>query len=541
MASTSTIAKVARQRRIERERARVCSDLFYLCSKYLGYDLMSEEFHGPIARWKDQNFHHRKLAYFSPRKSYKSTLEVGEIVQRILRDPSVTILLVHHKLSMANELVDEVAYHLQRNKKLRELIPAEHRPPTNKKFVTGGSGNNPSQFEMPGREYKRHPTLIAASVGQDLTGAHPEVIFMDDVISAKTVEEQGGVAGIKAWIEHTITPLVGTTGVLRVIGTFWSTDDWYHVIMKSPDWTFIKRAILETDGVPDWEGQPIPIYVRDKSSEDGRRWLTMDDVLELKREAKGNFPGQYMNDPQPKGTKPWDREKCEHFVSVPQVRKVVKTIAILMDPSPLGMGTNRKDGKKDYWSISVVGYGRFKNRTIRVLLDGRASQEWSLDDGLRICKKLMKKWHARLVGIEEPRGAGQVVGFFGSRLKEMCKKGSVMEHQRCLPVSFKSTQKGKSPRIIDLAAIAANEDFYINNDDWMDPEFLQLFLEQIRNWAGSNTIEFDDIVDSTAYLEDPAIQEHITLGTPFVRTDGPLDEPATPEAPPRRMTRYCPA
>jgi hypothetical protein len=515
-----SLAHIIKQRKLENKRERSKNDLFFL-ARALDYNLISKEWHGPICAWKDELVDHRRVAYFAPRKSYKSRLQVVEIVQRILRNPEVTILLVHHKLEFANELVIETGDLLMKNENLRELLLPENRP--NPRAKTWLKTAPTASFKLPGVGGPQHKTLKAASADQDLTGAHPDVIYLDDVISAATIKEKGGIRGIRQWVEHTIIPLLGVTGLLRVIGTMWSTDDWYHDILKDQGWVWQKRAILETDGKPDWKGKPIKILVNKRKP----RFLTMEDVEEIKREAKGNFPGQYMNEPVADGMKEWDKDK-EQFVDLDKVRKYIKRIALLIDPSGEGAG-------KDYFAIGVVGY---LDKHRRVLLDGRASQDWTLDQGLRKAKYLMARWKARLAGVEEPLGAGAGAQLIGKRLQNICQRwDDDLGHIKCKPVSFKSTRKGKQPRFRDLAAINSNGDLFINNDKHMNKKFLELFLHQVRNNAGEDTLEFDDVEDAVSYMDDPAILENLHLGSPV---KSPLEDETT--ATPHSnviQTRYC--
>ena len=544
----SAVTQLKKQKALEVKKKKAQTDLGYLITEILDceekpYNLFTKEWHGPLCDWRSKNNSHSRIALFAPRMSYKSTYYVMAcILQDILNDPDVAIFLIHHKLEFACELVTEVAWHLRNNIKYRELLPYENRPMKNSKFLKTANGG---QFKLP-RTHRRHPTLSGTSVGQDFTSTHPDIVYLDDVISEKTIEEQGGFAGIKAWIERTITALLGATGKLRCCGTLWSgnpDEDYYMDIMK-PDsgWLYQRKAILENEkGEADWNGKPIHIYVPDRSCKDNRRLLTVEDVEQFKKDAKGYFAGQYMNEPTPKGVRPWDKDTCEHYVTVREVQPHLKSIAILMDPAPLGMDSDGKkmgiSGDKNYWAMAVMGYTRSpKGNVIRVLLDGSMSQEWTLDEGMKECRRLMRKWKCRVVGIEEARAHGQNAGLFGLRLIDICKKSPYYERLKPKPVTFKGTQKGKSPRIHDLAALAKLRDFMINSDDNMNPEFLSMFLTQARNWSGKNSIKFDDCIDSVAYLEDAAIKEAIVIGKPVIDD---LTEVRPAISSNSRRSRYC--
>jgi hypothetical protein len=546
--SVQTIARLKKAKELELKRARAQADLRFLAVDICGYDWMSGPWHDQIFDFIDERVDHPRVAVFTPRYSYKSRIECVEIVREILRNPEVSIALVHHKLDLARELVVEIGELFQKNEALRELLPANHTPgKRTTAFIKTSQGG---EFRLPGTG-RAKATLKGFSADQDLTGAHPDIIFMDDVISAKTIEYFNGVEGLRQWVRHTIVPLAGATGRIRVKGTRWSPEDWYSDIIEADSWEHINRAILEMeDGTPDeHKGKPIEIYVGDPQAEGGKRFLTMDDVIRYKEEMKSHFGGQMMNDPRPDGSRPWNENTCEHYISSSAVRRYLKKIVILTDPAPLGMDDKgrlvKPDGTKDYWATAVIGYLKSEKRTVRVLLDGSMSQSWGLDQGLQEIKRLMRKWNVKIVGIEEPLGAGANVGFYARALKDKFGEAERVMGHRCRPFKFKSTQKGKPPRIMDLAAMAGMRDadgdldpLFVMCKDTCDKEFLKMFLTQARNWAGKDSIKHDDCLDVVAYCDDPALVDLIRLGTPISKM---WENEPSRVAPPARKTRYCPA
>jgi hypothetical protein len=545
--SVNNIARLRAKRLKESIKDRCCRDLRYLAVDILGYNWMAGSFHREVFDFINENRDHPRVALFTPRYTYKSRIQICEIIQELLRRPDSYIALVHHKLDLARELVVEVGELLQKNEKLRELFDLKNRP--GKKYNAFIKASQGGEFTLPGTGRSK-PSLKGFSADQDLTGAHPDTIFLDDVISAKTVEFFNGVEGLRQWIRHTIIPLAGAAGSLRVKGTMWSPDDWYADIMNSKSWNWTRRAILEDkDGDPDENnGLPIDIFVGDPKVEGGKRHLTMEDIQRYKEEMKSHFPGQMMNNPRPEGSRPWNPAKCEHYVKLSQIRKYLKKIVILTDPAPLGLtddgSLTRKDGNKDYWSIAVVGYMRSANKTVRVLLDGNASQSWTLDDGLNEIRKLMRKWNVKIVGIEEPPMLPKGVSFYGKSLKEKFSRAEQVMGQRVKPVRFKATHKGKAPRIFDLCSMAGMTDedgdsdpLFIMCEETCDKGFLRMFLEQVRDWSGKNSIVYDDVLDSVAYLEDPAITELVRLSSTRIQENWMDNQTAA--ARPARKTRYC--
>lgn len=553
--SIVNIARLKKSRELESKIYRAKNDLRYLAIDICGYTWMAGPWHRQIFKFIDDNRHEERVALFSPRKSYKSRIECVEMIREILINPNVSIALIHHKLELARELVVEVGELLQKNKVLRELLPNNNTPggrtPSFIKRTKGG------EFSLPGTSRAKY-TLKGFSAEQDETGGHPDIIFMDDIISAKTIEFHEGLEGVAKWIEHTVIPMAGAGVSLRVKGTMWSPDDWYHDIMnplnedgseKVKPWSWICRAILEDeDGKPDEKaGKPIEMFVGDKNAPDGIRLLSMKDIQGFREEMKSHFAGQMMNDPAGKGSRPWIKERCEHHISSSAVKRFIKKIVVLVDPAPLGMDHKgrlvRPDGEKDYWANAVIGYMKLGRRTVRVLLDGSMSQVWTMDEGMAEIKRLMRKWSVKIVGIEELRGTTEQ--FYGRALKEKFGEAERAMGRRCKPIKFKGTQKGKPPRIMDLCAMAGMRDEDGDSDplflickDTCNVEFLKMFLNQAENWAGDKTIKHDDCLDAVAYADDPALMELIKLG------GGSMDlwHEETYSAPPEqlRLTRHCP-
>ena len=75
-------------------------------------------------------------------------------------------------------------------------------------------------------------------------------------------------------------------------------------------------------------------------------------------------------------------------------------------------------------------------------------------------------------------------------------------------------------------------------DETCDPEFLAMFLNQVRNWAGKDSIKYDDALDVVAYCDDEALMEELHLGAPAVDLWQRMTQQQTP--PPPRRSRYCP-
>lgn len=111
------------------------------------------------------------------------TISVAHTIQRILRNPNVTILLRHFDEEIAAELVKDVVDHFCANPVLRYVFP-EFCPPLGDEKRWSGA----KTFTTPARQYHRtEPTLLGEGLNSTVTGRHFDHIHDDDVETPKSV------------------------------------------------------------------------------------------------------------------------------------------------------------------------------------------------------------------------------------------------------------------------------------------------------------------------------------------------------------------
>lgn len=506
-----SLAKINAQKRQNKTRFEVAADLQLLGTKYLHFDVLHGEFNRELCQFLDSNRLKKKVLLLAPRFSYKTLSIKARIVQEILNNPDVTIGYIHHTLSKAEQTVDEVSQMFLKNEELRALLPPDRRPPLKGKWAKQG------EFLIPGRAQigNLQPTVKAFSTGMDLTGQHFTLLIGDDLISKKTVEEMGGLTAITRWWTSTAIPVIGTGGRALLIGTRWAYDDLYGDALVSTHWKTMLRGILERDGKPDPLGDPIDLLVlKDPDRvELGSRPLTMEDIVAYQAPPPdgmgSDFAGQMLNLPEPEGGRPWLPSECENYVEPKDWEPWIRQVVLLMDPAPKGFG--KFDGKtpdKDAWAIALIGYYESpKDPGImkRVLIDGAISKDWTLDDGMIRTLGLLRKWDSIgtcIVGIEEGLGHAKNAEFYCTKLREVCRG-----RHRVNPLPFRSTQRGKKPRMADLVSMASQGTFVICQET-CSKEFLKMFLLQARSHPHQPQ-GHDDAFDAVAYLNDPVLHDHI--------------------------------
>jgi hypothetical protein len=270
------------------------------------------------------------------------------------------------------------------------------------------------------------------------------------------------------------------------------------------------RAAYETDGEPDWNGQPV--FWTKPQLEKKRRQMN----------SRYDWSCQMMNEPLPDEARMWPIN-CEDSMkmTVKEAALGPGVIVVLSDPAPANVGSaagvgekKRSDGSKDYWSLAVVRLRVYGNRLDRILLWGAHSQDWRTREGLLEAAKLMKKFGTRYFFEEYYGGAGS------DNTEEMvsvCRQEGVTLYRKKdgrIP-TFTALKKknAKNLRFEALCDAARSGEFYICES--VSESFLHGdreysgFLTQARSWMalpnGKNSIRYDDDADIVAHGMDEAL------------------------------------
>ena len=477
-------------------------NLLIFARELCGYDLLIDDFHGPIVSWLAAHKSEMFIFWSAARGHYKTTLQIADVVQDLLREPDKTHLWVHNALSQAAKAAQEISWHFQHNEKIRALWP-EHCASPGAQFYKSPASDGLASFNLASRATARsaQPSFTACSIKKDITGMHISgSVRMDDVIGKETIAETGGLQKVSDFWSHTVIPVMDPGCVARNTGTRWDAADLYGKWIASENWTTLVRAVYEDeDHQPDWKGKNVGVIP--------------DDELARRRVEMGALFGpQMMNDPAPIQERIWNQSECEHpFLSQPQMREGAGKIILLGDPAPSLIGSpkwtkeiERGDLSKDDWAWCVVRVRRNGTRQEIILLDGSFALSWDEDEGMDEGVRLAKKWSATHAGIESPGGLG---GSYARAWKRACARGGI----RCAILALKSTTKadGKNYRVASLASRAKQMEFQIC--ETVPRMFLDKFYEQVRPYRktapGKNNLQHDDVVDVVGYATDPAIDD----------------------------------
>ena len=540
-----TKAAIVKERKRRREIHRAQTDLYYVSVK-LGYAWSPEEqqgvtpeLHGPLCERMDRLRDHPRVGTFAPRKSLKSTvLDICLCVQEILRDPDITIMINHAVEEEAENLCQEIADLFFKNEWLRSLdpivFPKDHPTDPGMEFRIMPNKHRVKQFKKaasfyvrrPGRKptTKRQPTIRAKGAGSEVTGAHCDLIILDDIIGRNTLEDASGMSRIRSWYKKTALNVLNSTGRIRLVGTRWDENDIYSDFIGSKDWDIVVRSARETDGAMDYNGEPIHFGPGTDKVKGGIEAARKREETALREMGPSDYAAQRMNDPSPSSEMPWAQSSCEHFTSDIPTKDSPGLVQngeffVLSDPAPIAEGglkgikeKQRGDGTKDFWSICVVRIQVVGAIQMGVLVDGDRSRSWTRSQGFdRICD-FAKKYGTNKVFNE---GYGGLKADFEYELVQAgIRNGVALRRELSFKDSYASGSKNN--RIGALADWAKTGRFWI-----LDPcpaDFLNGngettgFLTQIRKFrpipgTNRNNLKFDDDVDVVARLTDSALQQ----------------------------------
>jgi hypothetical protein len=497
------------KREYERRRDldKACRSLFWLATNILGYDRLTKGFHKPMMDEMDSQRRRgvTRCMELWPRGHYKTTIRIAQMVQDLLIDHNDTIFVVHAVEDEVQNIVEECGTFFQQNKELRRLIPDCRPSTTDRRFL------KQLQFTLKRSKYSRQASVRGKSVNTEITGAHVNKLYLDDIVGRKTIEDSG-LPKVKSWIRSTALPVLNPGGCIRVTGTRWDTGDPYGTWLEAKGWECRVRAATETDGKPDYAGVPVLFTAAELRS---RR-------LEM---GESDYAFQMMNDPSPSGDKPWSAKKCEHYVELaPNKDQALPGsagpgfVAVLSDPAPATIGSHsgekekqRGDGRKDEWTLAAVKFKSFNGLQVAILLEVIGSREWTRSLGLDAACRLMQKWGTNKFFNE---AYGGLAADYTEDMKKACRRNGVslyLAKDGALPKYKNSYAKGaKNLRFAALADWAGSGRFYICKST-MSENDLELFLSQARGWlplpSGKNTLPYDDRADVVARLTDPALQE----------------------------------
>lgn len=278
---------------VKRYKKRAEENLFIFLKGVLGRFFLTPHFHRSICKFIQTCPPFRKLVLM-PREHAKTTIVAGGLPPHILIQPKESniyfpglegsecrILLAGETETMAKKNLRVVQSIFEENKLFRAFWP--HR------CWDGGKGKvwSSEQMIIPRGNEWPDPTIRAIGVGGAVTGARPNVMIKDDLVSFKAANSDTVMDEAIEWHKASRALLdkyeveSGLSSLEFLIGTRWAVFDLYSYIQ---------------DNDPSVEINPAKFH---KIINDGRiLWpekYTKEDIEQLQREHGSNFYLLYLN------------------------------------------------------------------------------------------------------------------------------------------------------------------------------------------------------------------------------------------------------
>jgi hypothetical protein len=335
------------------------------------------------------------------------------------------------------------------------------------------------------------PTLIAYSVGTEITGVHADRIKCDDIVGQKnvsTIEQRTKVREKVQNLESVRDP----GSFFTDIGTIWADDDAHKEYIRrdghSYDMSsFIVSTIRQADGSPLWPEK-----------------FTEKEIKRIEKKHAGDmyfFYCQYYNQPFAAATRTFKPEWIKYYDDPPELFAKQNKLSIFITCDP---ATSTKK-KADSSACVVQGQDDLGNR---YLLDG-FRDHLSPEELPRALAAIIIKWQdlARMAGTSFRVGI-ETFGFqeyISTALRDILRRRGTSANVEALSHNYKS----KADRISVLAGpYSIGQVFWprsMTRASVREPgktyDLVEILKDEYLRFTAHNTGPHDDLMDAQAYGE----------------------------------------
>ena len=157
----------------------------------------------------------------APRGSYKSTEVIGWAVKEVLKNPNTRVLYAMETFKEAKKKIGAIQQIFETNENIEALWG-------DLRTKNWGKDN----FTIAGRtKVLSDPTFMAGGVDVNITGAHFDIIILDDIVQWANVRTAEGIQKVRDFFNMCI-PLLDPGGKLVVVGTRYHDADLYGSIIR---------------------------------------------------------------------------------------------------------------------------------------------------------------------------------------------------------------------------------------------------------------------------------------------------------------------
>jgi phage terminase large subunit-like protein len=181
----------------------------------------------------------KKLLVLQPRGHGKSLLAISYCLRKICTDRNVSILFISASAGQAEKRVRLIKQFLESAKVVEDWGSGDMIP-----FKGSESKWTSTQLYVQREGTSVDPTLEAIGSGGKITGAHVDVVIIDDLEDDTTVGSAGVRGKTREWLNATVMPILNQGGLMLVIGTRKNADDVYAHMKQDPTFTVIEEPAI---------------------------------------------------------------------------------------------------------------------------------------------------------------------------------------------------------------------------------------------------------------------------------------------------------
>jgi len=421
-------------------------------------------FHKDLCNFVTDNMHKKKLILL-PRGHLKSTLvTVGYSIYRIVRDPSVRILILNATYQMAADFVRAIKKHLQGNQDLIRIYGnlSEGATEWSENRITLSTAKT-------GDTGQKESTVTGVGVDSNLVSQHYDVIIDDDLVNRDNINTREQIEKVILRYKDSLD-LLEPNGQMIVIGTRWDDKDLYDWIMDKENNIIQSYDVMIKKA---YEGS-----MEDDSF--NALWGDKFDQKELKARLREKgpyeFSCQYMNDPVPDEAATFRRDWF-HYYELDDLRGKLLNKFTAIDPA---ISLSKE---ADFTAMITVGIDQWGNLFVLDIVRGKFTPTQMIHEIF----KIGERWHPNEIAIEDV--AFQKTLSYSMR-EEMKKRN------RYLPMTeVKPGDRTKDQRIKSLQPLYANGKIF-HCKDVINTNYLEYELSHFPRAKN------DDIIDAMSYTVD---------------------------------------
>lgn len=392
-----------------------------------------------------------------PRGTFKSSIATVSLPNWLhWHDINLRIMIDNESYKNSKKFLAEIKANIQNNSILRQILTNE-----NGEFLLEPNYNIPGGFTEDSIIYKKRtipakePSLFCAGVDTAVTGMHPDVIIMDDLVSERNVTTNDQIEKVKQHYRFAYS-LLEPGGILIVIGTRYHMNDLYSEILNDSTFDIMVRPAINEKGE-----YLFPSRLGKKRLEELR-----------KSQGAYIFNSQYMLNPISSENAIF-REEWIKYYEEDDLPKNINTF-ITVD-----LAISQKT-TADYTVVMVSSVDSDSNIYIREYARGRFTPNETIDIIFKLVDKY-KKQRLLKVGIEAVAWQKAMIYFLRD---EMRRKGHFF------PLVELKADTDKVRRANALVPFVENGAFFIKK------EMKELYQEMIEFPLGKH----DDTVDAVSYI-----------------------------------------